>query len=403
MEKTTGVLNMSNNTCWYRPNIIPTMAERRKAWGNLLNHPQGKVLKGLLDAAEQFSGKKPDLVADVGCGVCPLLDLVDANHYVGIDLIANVEDIRKEVPGVKIVGADMMTDNPAELAKADVVVMSAFIDTMDKPLEVLERTLTQSQGLVILHRQVVHDGPTTAKLSNSYFGLDTSFSSLINRKELYALFKKCGYGILSEVSAFANGDNWRSFMLVRPKSSRVSYAPRTWDKPENAGPARTESLKRLVPRLFEYRTALYVGASCVRFDYGEDFIKSGCHLTVLEAWKSNVECLKKISGITVVQGDVASATFPDKSFEVVMWWHGPEHVAMGDLVSTIRRLEKMSSGLVVLGCPWGINPQGDLGGNPFEEHRSYLGEHLFSELGYTVECLGEPDTYGSNIAAVKQM
>jgi hypothetical protein len=382
------------------------MADRRKVWGNLLSHPQGKVLKGLLDAAEQLAGKKPELVADVGCGACPLLDLVDASRYVGIDLSSNVEGIRKEVPGVRIVGADMMTDSPAELAKADVVVMSAFIDVMDKPLEVLERTLTQSQGLVVLHRQVVYDGPTTAKLSNSYMGQDTSFNSLINRKELYALFKRCGYGILSEVSAFANGDDWRSFMLVRPKSNRVSYAPRTWDKPENAGPARTESLKRLVPRLFECRTAFYVGASCVRFDYGEDFIKSGCRLTVLEAWKSNVECLKKIPGIIVVQGDVAKVTcaaFPDKSFEAVMWWHGPEHLAMGNLISTIRRLEKMSSGLVVLGYPWGTYLQGDLGGNPFEEHRSYLGEHLFSELGYTVECLGERDTIGSNVAAVKQM
>jgi hypothetical protein len=397
----------ADKICWHRPEeLIPAMAGKQREWGRLGQTPQGRVLGGLLGMTGQLLGKKPNLIVDVGCGVCPLLDIVDAERYVGVDLPANVGEIRKVVgPGVKLMAADAMSDDLSSLSGAEVVVMSAFLDVMERPLVCLRRVLAAARGHVILHRQLIHDGPTSAKLEYSYLGQDTSFKSVLNRREFYDVVQECGYGVAAEVLSFGtgSGEDSRSFVLVRGGKGPVSYFPRTWGAPENAGDARTESLKRIAPDLFCCESALYVGADRIRFDYGEDFISSKCRLTVLEAWRENIEALTGRPGISsLVHGDVSEMSFPDKSFDAVFWWHGPEHVEAGKLVDTIRRMESAARKMVVLGCPRGAYPQGAYGGNPFEEHKTHLGESFFSEMGYAVECLGDRDQIGSNITAVKR-
>jgi hypothetical protein len=146
---------------------------------------------------------------------------------------------------------------------------------------------------------------------------------------------------------------------------------------------------------------LYVGARTNRFDFGEAFKNAGCAITILEAFRLNVEYLRTIEWLEdVIEGDVRIFK-PCKTYEVTFWWHGPEHVDIKEIPDTLKLIESYTTELVVLGCPWGVYEQGEAFGNPYETHRSYIYPETFEALGYTVECLGARDVRGSNITAVK--
>jgi len=165
---------------------------------------------------------------------------------------------------------------------------------------------------------------------------------------------------------------------------------------------RTASLKRLAPDLFKYKTVLNVGARTSRFDYGQEFREAGYDITVLEPFGPNVQYLHTLPWVhEVVQGDVRDLrVFKEKEqkFDVVFWWHGPEHVVEEDLRGVLLEIDKICNHLVVLGCPWGHYPQGHIHNNPWEEHIGHYAHYVFEEFGYDVECLGI-----QNITSVKRL
>jgi hypothetical protein len=164
---------------------------------------------------------------------------------------------------------------------------------------------------------------------------------------------------------------------------------------------RQESLMKLAPDVFNHKTVLYIGASERRSDYLSEFKNKGYEISVLEAFKSNVDYLKKIPWIKeVIHGDVRKFK-SEKKYDVVFWWHGPEHIEERDLVSVLERLEALCKKIIVLGCPFGKYEQEEIGGNPYEKHLSHLDGILFEELGYGVGYIGRKDQEGSNITAVK--
>jgi len=150
-----------------------------------------------------------------------------------------------------------------------------------------------------------------------------------------------------------------------------------------------EWLRFLLPALFNTPgTVLYVGASVNRQEGLEELIQAGHRVMILEVWEDNVRYLKE-RGYEVVQGDVRRLSFQERSFDYTVWWHGPEHVQKTELGETIRSLERLSRKLVVMSCPWGHNPQGAYGGNPFEQHLSTLTPSFFKKFGYDVALLGK--------------
>jgi hypothetical protein len=166
---------------------------------------------------------------------------------------------------------------------------------------------------------------------------------------------------------------------------------------------RTQSLQRLIPDLYDYKTVLYVGARSDRFDYGKDFRAYNYEITVLEAFETNVNYLKNIDWIKeVIHGDVRDFT-SNKTWDIVFSWHGPEHVEVRELTDTLLNLESFTNKAIVLGCPWGLFHQKAIHNNPFEVHASHNDYHIFENLGYNVECLGKKDVKGSNITAVKRI
>jgi len=170
---------------------------------------------------------------------------------------------------------------------------------------------------------------------------------------------------------------------------------------------RTASLHRLAPDLFKYKSVLNVGARTDRFDYGKEFGKSGYEITVLEPFFQNVLFLRTVPEIhNVIQGDVRNLNGfieEEKTFDIVFWWHGPEHVGESDLRNVLPELEKICNHLIVLGCPWGDYPQGPLHNNPYECHVGSYDHQIFEEFGYDVECLGKEHVAGSNVTSVKRL
>ena len=171
----------------------------------------------------------------------------------------------------------------------------------------------------------------------------------------------------------------------------------------NENKNRKESLLRLVPDLFsgKYKSVLYVGAKERRFHFGEDFKQAGFKITIVEVFEKDAENLKKIDWVKeVICCDIT--TFNTyKKYDVIFWWHGPEHIEEFRLPETIKRIEGFCNNVVILGCPWGMYKQGAVGGNENEIHLSHYDHASFEKIGYEVECLGIQNAKGSNITAVK--
>ena len=165
---------------------------------------------------------------------------------------------------------------------------------------------------------------------------------------------------------------------------------------------RMASICLLAPDLFsgKYKTVLNVGASMNRFHYSKLFEDAGFEVTVLEAYKPNVDFLKSLNKWNIIEGDVSKYKF-NKKFDVTFWWHGPEHVTSDVLPSALENLESATNYITILGSPYGKYEQGAYGGNPYEVHCGHYTPDVFELLGYTYLTIGEKDVPGSNITSVK--
>lgn len=170
--------------------------------------------------------------------------------------------------------------------------------------------------------------------------------------------------------------------------------------------AREDQLLRAIPDITGYKTALYVGANMKRMEMVDVLHGAGCRIDVIEIWPRNFEGLrlwnkteKKFN--SVVCGDIRDWTRTD-SHDIVMWWHGPEHIPREQLPDTLGRLERAARVMVVLACPAGRVVQGEAYGNPWETHTNYLYPHDFRDFGYRINILGKTDREGSNLIAWKR-
>lgn len=175
---------------------------------------------------------------------------------------------------------------------------------------------------------------------------------------------------------------------------------------------RLGSILRVVPELFlgVYKTVLYVGAipSSVVKDAGRDYLinfrDAGYHITVVEAFERNCDLL--LEHDSDLFDDIYCTEISDFplgiTYDVVFWWHGPEHVESGVLRATLQHIELLADHCVVLGCPWGVYKVGAINANPYQEHKASIYPAMLQDLGYDkIECIGIEDVPGSNIAAVK--
>ena len=106
--------------------------------------------------------------------------------------------------------------------------------------------------------------------------------------------------------------------------------------------------------------------------------------SIVEVYKPNVDdaiskgCPKdNIYNLNIEDVD----SLPDA--DLLMFWHGPEHLLKDNFLKVLGKLEK-KYGFLIFGMPLGEEPQGAAYGNPFEKHISSWSTLEWEELGYTV-------------------
>jgi len=163
-----------------------------------------------------------------------------------------------------------------------------------------------------------------------------------------------------------------------------------------------------IPNVYDYRTLLYIGASPNRFELIDEFFYVGYEIDVLEIFEPNVKALKIINRRwkifnEIICGDVRNVERILKHcYDVIVFWHGPEHLLKHDLAPTILKLEDFAHHLLICGCPWGDYPQGAVKGNQHEKHLSSLFPADFQSLGFNVSTIRKHPGRGSNLLAWKE-
>ena len=163
---------------------------------------------------------------------------------------------------------------------------------------------------------------------------------------------------------------------------------------------RLSSIKRLAPDIFNNKKVLYIGASRLRFQFSEQ-LKKSCVIDVVEAFKDNANYLSSLGWLSnVFHCDILDFE-PANKYEVILFWHCIEHLQQEKITPLLKKIENWATESIVIGCPFGFYEQGPVYGNDYETHLTHLYPEFFTDLGYTIECLGQKDTIGSNITAVK--
>ena len=164
---------------------------------------------------------------------------------------------------------------------------------------------------------------------------------------------------------------------------------------------KERQILRCIPDALNYGSLLYIGASDKRQQMLGLFIRNNYTYVILEIWRSNVEYLK-LQFKNVIEGDVRNTDKLELGlFDIVMWWHGPEHVRENEIVPILDKLKLITKKILIIACPWGIYEQDVAGGNPHEKHLSYLYPEFFENLGWQTDAIGEKDTKNNNLMAWK--
>ena len=191
---------------------------------------------------------------------------------------------------------------------------------------------------------------------------------------------------------------------------------------------RIAQFSEKIPGALDYKTLLYIGGKVKKrwpkgVELVDKFLAAGYKIDILEAFDRNVAALRHFNKNgrifkeevrikagafrRIIQGDVRNIgkirNLDPEGYDVVVFWHGPEHLYPYEIEEVVEKIEGISRRLVVFGCPFGIYHQRAVGGNNFEIHRSALYPVFFENLGFKTETLGERDVKKSHILAWKEI
>jgi hypothetical protein len=168
---------------------------------------------------------------------------------------------------------------------------------------------------------------------------------------------------------------------------------------------RIHHLLACVPDLLSYRTCLYVGCNPQRQQLVPELLWAGYAVDVLEVFPAYVKALQEANPTTrrfrrICEGDVRTFQ-PAEDYDLVVWWHGPEHVEKAELADVLARLASWPRRLAVVGCPHGHLGQGvTKDGNEQQRHRWDCMPEDFRKLGWPAETLlPEPHGVRSHLIA----
>jgi hypothetical protein len=146
-----------------------------------------------------------------------------------------------------------------------------------------------------------------------------------------------------------------------------------------------DALLLAIPNILQNlnKSMLYIGASTNRAHWLEEFTQI-YQTDVLEIWQPNLEFITKNYKCNTILGDVRTTQL--KFYDIIFWWHGPEHIHKNELPTTLNNLENKTN-LIVLACPKGSYPQDTIYGNPYEEHLWNIEPEDLNNLGYSTSII----------------
>lgn len=112
--------------------------------------------------------------------------------------------------------------------------------------------------------------------------------------------------------------------------------------------------------------------------------KLGKTFSVVEVFHENCLFMKQI-GMDVIEMNVLDIKQMNRTFDAIIWLHGPEHITWDDFLRCRFDIESKANKLIIYQAPIGEYPQDDLYGNPYEKHVSTLYSSMFARLGYKTE------------------
>ena len=107
---------------------------------------------------------------------------------------------------------------------------------------------------------------------------------------------------------------------------------------------------------------------------------------VLEVYKPNCDSLKSNGhNYPIYNLDIRDISLLEKTWDMIIWLHGPEHVEWEDFKTIRHKIEKCANKIVIYQAPIGEWPQDAIYGNIYEKHLATLIPEMFEELQYKTE------------------
>jgi hypothetical protein len=111
---------------------------------------------------------------------------------------------------------------------------------------------------------------------------------------------------------------------------------------------------------------------------------NGKKFSVLEVFPENCNFMR-IIGMDVIEMNILDIKSINRTFDAIIWLHGPEHISWDDFLRCRHDIESKANQIVIYQAPIGEYPQDELYNNPYEKHISTLTSNMFKSLNYNVE------------------
>lgn len=164
----------------------------------------------------------------------------------------------------------------------------------------------------------------------------------------------------------------------------------------------------------KWDTILYIGACEKTFkewegDYFLHYIRSKKKIftcTVIEKYLPYVEIIKSLPvysefKLKLICDDIINYARHTKNiYNIIIWWHGPEHIHQEEFETIVPHLEKICSGVIILGCPEGKDDFSDVISG--DHHKWDVSYKYLQSLGFKTKLINrELKGQGNSINALK--
>lgn len=211
-------MDMENsNECWRQEFVVNEMnsfLDKYKDNIDVTRH------FGIFSQLVSIADEKNCPVLELGCGTGVISEYLPDNKYVGADLKHIISGCAmRNYPDNLFRVCDIQTDDLKWINEYKVVVMSALIDVLHNPLQILNKVLLNAQKFVIIHRQEITEKGQTNVITNGSYGGFT-YHSIISRNDFNEILEINNFSVVKELSCgYGNWENGGSSFLLRKRDS----------------------------------------------------------------------------------------------------------------------------------------------------------------------------------------